>query len=178
MASVKLDDPVTLSQSWGVEFGDFIIGDKQVVDFQDLMVAIAEHRATAVEGEVVPLTTRIKTRNAYLEELGTALSDLTRLQSAFTSDDGGSAQRETMTDATAATIEKVTGNTPTKKEYKMWVEYYIQRIKSKIDALNNEAQTDMTRMQALVDRRDESFSTATTMMSAISDTRSNLISNL
>ena len=36
----------------------------------------------------------------------------------------------------------------------------------------------MSRLQSLVDRRDESYSTATNMMTAISDTRSNLIRNL
>ena len=58
------------------------------------------------------------------------------------------------------------------------VEEYIQLIKSRIDGLNNASQTDMSRLQSLVDRRDESFSTATNLMSAISDTRSNLIRNL
>jgi hypothetical protein len=42
----------------------------------------------------------------------------------------------------------------------------------------NEAQTDMTRLQSLVDRRDESYSTATNLMTSISDTRSNVIRNM
>ena len=51
-------------------------------------------------------------------------------------------------------------------------------VKTKIDGLNNESQTDMSRLQSLVDRRDESYSTATNLMTSISDTRSNLIRNL
>ena len=51
-------------------------------------------------------------------------------------------------------------------------------MKNKIDALNNEGQKDMTRLQSLVDRRDEAFSTASTLMNSVSDTRSNLIRNL
>ena len=47
-----------------------------------------------------------------------------------------------------------------------------------IDGMNNEAQKDMSRLQSLVDRRDESYSTATNLMNAVSDTRSNLIRNL
>ena len=170
---------VKLSANWGVDlkFYDYNYGATRV-DFQDLMVMISENRATTVEGEVAPLTTRIKARNAYLEELGEALSDMTRLQAAFKSEDEGDKQRETMKDSTYNTIIKLQGHAPTKKEHKQWVEYYLKLIKSKIDALNNEAQTDMTRLQSLVDRRDESFSTATTLMSAISDTRSNLIRNL
>jgi hypothetical protein len=36
----------------------------------------------------------------------------------------------------------------------------------------------MSRLQSLVDRRDESYSTATNLMTHVSDTRSNLIRNL
>ena len=61
---------------------------------------------------------------------------------------------------------------------KMTIEGMIQKVKSTIDGLNNESQTDMSRLQSLVDRRDESYSTATNLMTAISDTRSNLIRNL
>ena len=58
------------------------------------------------------------------------------------------------------------------------MEGIIQKLKSVIDGQNNQAQTDMTRLQSLVDRRDESYSTATNLMTAISDTRGNLIQNL
>ena len=58
------------------------------------------------------------------------------------------------------------------------VEGMIQALKSMIDGRNNKAQTDMTRLQQLVDRRDESFSTASSLMTSVSDTRGNLIRNL
>ena len=51
-------------------------------------------------------------------------------------------------------------------------------MKSKIDALNNEAQKDMTRLESLVNRRDEAFSTASDLMGKIGDTRSNAIRNM
>ena len=53
-----------------------------------------------------------------------------------------------------------------------------EELKSMIDARNNESQKDMKRLESLVDRRDEAFSTATDLMSEISDTRSTLIGNL
>lgn len=61
---------------------------------------------------------------------------------------------------------------------KKTIEGMLSRVKSEIDGLNNEAQTDMTRLQSLVDRRDESYSTATNLMTSISDTRSNVIRNM
>jgi hypothetical protein len=36
----------------------------------------------------------------------------------------------------------------------------------------------MSRLQSLVDRRDEAFTTASNLMSEISDTRGNTISNM
>lgn len=171
---------VTLSErNWGedIKFYDYNYNGTPK-DFQDLMVAVSERRAVAVEGEVAPMATRIRNRNIWLDELGAALADLSRLQAAFKSDDDGDKQRDSMSENTAATIKKLTGNDPTRNEHKKWVEYYIQRIKTEIDGQNNHAQKDMSRLQQLVDRRDESYSTATNLMTAVSDTRSNLIRNL
>ena len=77
MATIERQDPVALSQNWGVTFSDYK-ADGKAVDFQDLMIYISANRATTVEGEVTPLTTRIRNRNAALERLGTALADLTK----------------------------------------------------------------------------------------------------
>jgi len=177
MANITFQS-VNLSQSWGAAFGDYAYGSAPV-DFQDLMVDISVRRAVTVEGEVSPLATRITNRNQYLDQLGEALADLTRMQSAFESDDGGDKQRETMSNDTYNTLYKLIGEYPSdKKAKKKDVEYYLQRVKSKIDSLNNEAQKDMTRLESLVDRRDEAFSAASDLMSSISDTRSSLIGNL
>ena len=58
------------------------------------------------------------------------------------------------------------------------VEGAVARCKNDIDTLNNDSQRDMTRLQSVVDRRDESFSAATNLMTSVSDTRSSLIKNL
>ena len=180
MATVERQDPVALSMNWGVSFSDYKVDGKQV-DFQDLMIAISEKRAVTVEGEVTPLTKRIQLRNTSLDKLGSALADLTREQASFKSDAAGSDRSDleisqTTKDTLASEIGSL--NFDNRKMLKREVEEWIQRVKSKIDGLNNKAQTDMTRLQQLVDRRDESFSTASTLMTAVSDTRSNLIRNL
>ena len=178
MANTITSNNVSLSQTWGADFFDYTI-DNKAVDFQDLMVAVSEKRAVSVEGEVTPLSTRIRTRNSDLDELGAALADLTKQQAAFKSDAAGDSQSGTWVSVeTYNTIHKFFDRWMTRNEYKCWNEYYIQLVKSKIDGLNNEAQTDMSRLQSLVDRRDESYSTATNLMSAVSDTRANLIRNL
>ena len=58
------------------------------------------------------------------------------------------------------------------------VEGMISILKNMIDGRNNQSQTDMTRLQSLVDRRDQAFSSATELMTNVSDTRGNLIANI
>ena len=180
MATIEKQTPVALSQNWGVSFSDFKV-DGEKVDFQDLMIVISEKRAVTVEGEVAPLTTRINKRNASLDKLGSALADLTKVQADFKSDAKGDDRSDLeISEATKTTLSTEIGslNFSNRKMLKREVEEWIQRVKSKIDALNNKAQTDMTRLQSLVDRRDESYSTASNLMTSVSDTRSNLIRNL
>lgn len=180
MTAIERQEPVQLSQSWGASFCDYKVDGKKV-DFQDLMVVVAEKRAVTVEGEVAPLSTRIRDRNSKLEALGSALADLTKVQADFDSDAKGNKRSGiSISNATYDTLSNIIGgmNFVDHKMLKREVEEWIQRCKSKIDGLNNQAQTDMTRLQSLVDRRDESYSTATNLMTEISDTRGNLIRNL
>lgn len=175
--SNSLADPNSITSRWGITASEYTIDGKQV-DLQDLMVDVSKNRAVAVEGEVEPLSTRIRERNARLEALGEALSEMTQIQAAFDEDDGpGTLSGE----ISAETREILAGYGYTfdaNRLAKSTVEGAIQRLKSEIDGLNNESQLDMSRLQQLVDRRDESYSTATNLMTAISDTRANLIRNL
>lgn len=175
---------------WGVagtEYRTKIDGATQQVDFQDLMVAVAEARATTVEGEVAPLSQRIRGRNKWLDQLGSALATITKAETSFKSDDKPDVtQAITFSEAEAAMFQLLLQkeSDPTYKadtEYKLTkaqLSELSQRVKSKIDSLNNASQTDMTRLQQLVDRRDESFSTATDLMGSVSDTRANTIQNM
>ena len=94
-------DTVRLSQAWGASFGDYnyVKWDGSVktrFDFQDLLVEISENRAVTVESEVQPLSTRIMNRNRRLDKLGSALADLTKLQSQFDSDAKGTDRKGTL----------------------------------------------------------------------------------
>ena len=92
-AGIERQDPVRLTQDWGVSFSDYKLNGK-LVDFQDLMIAISENRATAVEKEVAPLSTRIKIRNKELDTLGSLLAIFTQTQAKFASDAEGDARAE------------------------------------------------------------------------------------
>ena len=177
--AVIVPEKVSLSQSWGVQFGDVYLDGKHT-DFQDLMVAISQNRATTVEGEVKPLSTKITNRNKTLEDLGNVLADLTKLQAQFDSDSKGDARKGSLQPGSKTILLSVFGslNWDNLQMTKAEVEEWLQKVKSKIDALNNEAQKDMTRLESLVNRRDEAFSTASDLMSKIGDTRSNAIRNM
>ena len=209
MASIDLQEIGNIEARWGVKAGDYNVtlnSKTDMMDFQDLMVKFSKNRAVAVEGEVEPLTVRINQRNKRLDELGEVLSELTKIQAEFESDDVGDRDMHSwMSNKTGAVLESL-GYSPkyyateddrpednkersdfykagwkTEDNYsanKKTIEGMLSRVKSEIDGLNNEAQTDMTRLQSLVDRRDESYSTATNLMTSVSDTRSNVIRNM
>ena len=170
---------VGLSMNWGVNGVDYAYNSTPC-DFQDLLVSISIKRATSVEGEVKPLATRISNRNETLENLGNVLSDLTKLQAMFDTEAEGDAREGTLKQSSYAVLEEVFVSLDFSDRHmtKYEVEEWLQKVKSKIDALNNEAEQDMSRLEALVDRRDEAFSTASDLMSKVSDTRGTLISNL
>ena len=209
MAAITMDEIGNIESRWGVKAGDYNVtlnSKTDTMDFQDLLVKFSKNRAVAVEGEVEPLTVRINQRNKRLDELGEVLSELTKIQTEFESDDTGDRDMHSwMSNKTGQALESL-GYTP--KYYatedarpkdnedradfykagwagencysanKKTIEGMLSRVKSEIDGLNNEAQTDMTRLQSLIDRRDESYSTATNLMTSVSDTRSNVIRNM
>lgn len=166
--------------AWGIDAYDYTMNGTQV-DFQDLLTSVTKYRATTVEHEIQPLSTRIRNRNALLDKLGDALSTLTGMQANFNSDSSGSSTTTGTFSADAVAALKACGVTVgsgSQSLSKSNVEKYVQLVKSKIDGLNNQAQTDMTRLQSLVDRRDQAYSAATELMQNVSDTRGNLIQNI
>ncbi len=190
---------VDLSFDWGLSAYDYSYSDVNratgrtetvKVDFQDLMVRVGSRRAVVVESEITPMTIRMRDRNTYLAKLGEVLAVLTKAQAGFSGDDAGTAEAKNipidseqynmLMRLKAVSSANMISYSSSKGYYstKANLEGLVQAVKAEMDKENNESQTDMTRLQSLVDRRDDSYSTATNIMSAISDTRSNLIQNL
>ncbi|MCQ2390152.1 MAG: hypothetical protein MJ240_01910 [Kiritimatiellae bacterium] len=175
--------------NWGVKVFDYTHRGVRT-DLQDMLVSISQRRALAIEDEVIPLQKIISRRNQRLEQYGAVLSKLTELQTQYTGDDltgksvslSGVLNSSFSADDFAAIMASVGYDGVVKgstlEMSKPAVEGAVARIKSHIDEMNNSAQKDMTRLQAVVDRRDESFSTATTLMTSVSDTRSSTIKNM
>lgn len=176
--SIDISD--SLTQNWGITACEYVI-DGQQVDLQDLMVTVSKSRARAIEDEIQPMSARMRKRNKELENLGVALGSLNAMQAQYTGEDSGaktvtgSFTQEAADAMRAIGIQVSAGQvTWTKTE----VEKNTQLVKNKIDAYNNAAQTDMTRLQSLVDKRDQSYTAATDLMTSVSDTRANLFGNI
>jgi len=174
---------------WGVRVNDYVMDGVQS-DLQDLLVAITQQRASSIEAEVLPMEDVIERRNKKLSNYGKVLQVLTQLQAMFTSEDEGKPMSISITsilsdDFTDADFWDVMseigysgGSGFVLTTSKAQCDGLVSRCKSRIDEMNNDSQKDMNRLQSLVDRRDESYSTATSLMTSVSDTRSSLIKNL
>lgn len=168
--------------AWGVNVVSYEINGEEI-DFQDLLIRISEQRAATVETEIKPMSTRMSTRNKKLDDLGEALAIIADVQGKITdtSKDSEGTSDAKISDAAARGLAMVglTVKPGEKLTLKKSVsDYYQQLIKTKLDSYNNASNKDMTRLQSLVDKRDESYSTATSLMQAVADTRSNTIKNM
>lgn len=167
---------------------------KEHFDLQNLLVAITQNRASKIELEVQPLQDVITRRNRRLNHYGTVLQKLTELQAQYTGEEtsGKNVQIGPVVNPPEFTLDDFwqimkdigypydpkAGDRGTLSLPKYEVEGAVTRCKNVIDEMNNDSQRDMTRLQAVVDRRDESFSAATSLMTSVSDTRSSLIKSL
>ena len=179
-------------KAWGVDVKDYEMDvvkadgstEKKRIDFQDLLINISEQRAATVEKQIEPMSVRMSTRNRKLDNLGAALSIIADIQAKFTdaNETGDKTSTATLTAEAKAGLALVgyTGGTvgETLTLNKSQAEYYQQMLKTELDSLNNASSKDMTRLQSLVDKRDESYSTATSLMQAVADTRANTIKNM
>ena len=183
MAIAKIEVKSDNLKAWGVQVVDYELNGRRV-DFQDLLVKVSEQRAATVEKEIEPMSTRMSTRNRKLDSLGAALAIVADIQAKFTDadDTGNKTSTLTLTAEAKAGLGLVgyTGGTvgSTLTMNKSTAEYYQQMLKTELDSLNNASSKDMTRLQSLVDKRDESYSTATSLMQEVGDTRANTIKNM
>lgn len=157
---------------------------KTGLDFATMLLTVSLSRASRVEDEVTPQAKQIEQRNAALEELGKALSAASNVQA--------QTQRESppvnATDNTNVPIavnalkkyytSVPTGITNDNTFTPGEASQAVQLLKSKIDNYNNLSQTDMTRLQSLIDKRDDAYSLGSDLVSGVSDSISATIRNI
>ena len=168
--------PETFRSLWGVTIVDYKVNGAWR-DFETLIVKFSTSRASTIEGEINPLSTRIQDRNQRLSLLGNALADLSTGQTQLAPDDKNDETFDIKPDTLKILAELDSTFTSTTLS-KPQIERAVQTVKTEIDRLNNDSSSDMSTLQSLVDKRDESFSNASSLMQAVSDCRSSAIRNM
>lgn len=165
---------------FGIAANDYY-RDGERVDLQDLLTGIAVVRANAVENQIKPFSAMMRNRNRQLDEYGELLAKLNKIETSFKEDDEGGArssitfskkEAEQLTNLGVAGCNS--GYAPTRAE----TQEMLQLVKSAMDGLNNRAQMDMTRLQGLVEKRDQSFTKAAELLKDVSDSRNKLMAAL
>jgi len=175
----------TFNKLWNVTVCDYSYGGVNM-DFETLLISVTTSRAATIESEITPVSTLVRRRNEQLEDLGKALSDLTGAQKTLEDKDKSVTECQ-VDDATAKCVNNIKSglvqynDKVTPPEWlvnKSTCAEAIELVKTRMDKLNNDSQNDLTRLQSLVDKRDDSFETASSLMSKVSDTRGTAIKSM
>ncbi|MBO7533639.1 MAG: hypothetical protein J6T46_06595 [Victivallales bacterium] len=164
---------------------------------EDLTTLLAVKRANILEREITPMAKIIDARNQRIEDLGTLLASVAATQSKLESQEEGEddsfsckglcyylKKYFTDTELSEANLldwcnnhNSATDNCSSKKS-DGYIASANQLIKAKIDSLNNDAQSDLSRMDNLVSKRDEAYTLSTDLLSKFSDGRSSILNNM
>ena len=170
-------------ERWGISIVEYqmpVEGKNSKVDFQDLMVNVAENQAVAIENEVQPQAIRIKKRTERLKICGDAMAELAAFKFDTKNNSNPSASGK-ISKATADLLREIggpslgTGNVTISKSQ---ADSGNQYLKSESDKLNNQQQLSMSRLESLVQSRDQNFNTASTLMTHVGETRGNTIKSM
>ena len=164
---------------------------------EDLVTLLAVKRANILEREITPMAKIIDARNKRIEDLGTLLASVAQTQSKLESQEEGDDDsfackglcyylKKYFTDDELREANLLdwcnSHNTESDNSSSKKSDGYIasanQLIKAKIDSLNNDAQSDLSRMDNLVSKRDEAYTLSTDLLSKFSDGRSSILNNM
>lgn len=176
-------------ERWGISIVEYqmpVEGKTSKVDFQDLMVNVAENQAVAIENEVQPQAIRIKKRTERLKICGDAMAELAAFKFDTKEKSNPSANGD-ISDATQKILSELIGSNwggalaksgKQVSRSKSDVDSGNQYLKSESDKLNNQQQLSMSRLESLVQSRDQNFNTASTLMTHVGETRGNTIKSM
>lgn len=164
---------------------------------EDLVTLLAVKRANILEKEITPMAKIIEARNERIEDLGTLLASIAATQSKLESQEEGDDNSYAckglgyylklyFTDSELGEANllgwvnqhtSIDDNCNSKKSDGI-IASANQLVKAKIDSLNNDAQSDLSRMDNLVSKRDEAYTLSTDLLSKFSDGRSSILNNM
>jgi hypothetical protein len=171
--------------------------DGMPLTIEDLVTLLSVKRANVLEKEITPMAKIIDARNERIDALGVLLASVAQTQSKLESQEEGDDNSYAckglcyylklyFTDSELSEANLLswcnnhnseTDNCNSKKS-DGYIASANQLIKAKIASLNNDAQSDLSRMDNLVSKRDEAYTLSTDLLGKFSDGRSNIINNM
>ena len=164
---------------------------------EDLVTLLAVKRANILEREITPMASIIDARNKRIEDLGTLLASVAQTQSKLESQEEGDDDsfackglcyylkkyftEDELREANLldwCNSHNTESDNCSSKKSDGYIASANQLIKAKIDSLNNDAQSDLSRMDNLVSKRDEAYTLSTDLLSKFSDGRSSILNNM
>ena len=149
--------------------------NEKQIDLQDLLTTVAVKRARTVEDEMSPLSDMMRNRNQRLDKYGNLLAKLNKIDTSFDTEAQGSTPSSvSLTEEEKRILNEIGYDAdvnPTKADTQM----YLQATKSAIDGLNNRSQNDVTRLQSLVEKRDQTYTKAAEVQKDVTESHSKLI---
>ena len=164
---------------------------------EDILTYMTVKRANSVEKEITPLATIIDRRNTRIDDLGNLLASVAKTQSQLESqEEGDDASKdckglcyylyqyfseEELSQANLLDFvkkHKTKDDACSSKRSDGYIASANQLLKAKIDTLNNDASSDLQRMDNLVNKRDEAFTLATDLLGKLTDGRSTILNNM
>lgn len=158
-----------------------VTADTAGIDLETLTIRVANRRATVIESQVEPMSVRMNQRNRELDYLGEALADMSGFSAKFVANDDG-VYEDVTSNISAEGVKGLAlvgvtvsegSNTLSKDKVDSWT----QKLKTAMDSRNNATSLDMSRLESLVDRRDEAYSTSSSLSQKIAETRNTTIKN-
>lgn len=182
--------PITGFSVYGVQQKDYTVEGAEHCDYVKAASVAMFQEANAIEAQTSAYAAVLKARQKKLDELGWALSVIVEAVASMNtkkqkSSDLSSADADLKTvsqildkyrrDSNSEMRLPVNGDNKVRRDDATSAQSAVQY---EIDYETNEMQQDMVTMQSLVSKRDNAFSTASSLVQKINSTASTLIRNL
>ncbi len=174
--------------------GMFIVNGKEM-DLGQLMLQLNLDRTKQLDAQIADQMSEIQDRNNKLKALNELLSQMRSAKAEGRDDDSGD-----WGDKTSA-VFNLDGTDGQSRNVDDWMDYFgltktdvqydaktetrdaqwdanIEAVKGEIDGLNSDSQLAMTRMQSLVNKRNEAFDTGSNMLQNDQKSRDSVVRNL
>lgn len=182
--------PIEGLSVYGVQQKDYTVKGKEHCDYIKAASVAMFQEAGAIEKETAAYAAVLEARQEKLDKLGWALAVLVKARASMKSKNqksGDLSQADSNLVKASQILDKYRRDSNSEMRLPVNGDNKVRRddatraqsaLQYEIDYETNEMQQDMVSMQSLVSKRDNAFSTASSLVQKINSTASSLIGNL